>query len=143
MCSITRANQKEIGTILQLLEKNNLPHQDFGPHVDFFLIMSEKKIAGVIGAEIYSPYALLRSLAVADSFKKKGMGTRLTVFLLDYLAVHGINEVFLLTTTADKFFNKMGFETIDRSDAPQQILKTKEFSEICPDSAVCMRYLIY
>lgn len=143
MYSIATTDQNEIENIHHLLKENKLPHNDIGPHVEFYLIKSKAVTAGVVGVEIYTPYALLRSLAIADPYKKKGLGKRLTVFMLDYLAVIGIIDVFLLTTTAAKFFEKIGFKKIDRKSVPEDILQTKEFSEICPDSAVCMQYTIY
>jgi len=143
MLNLKCATHNDVESIRQLLRENNLPHQDFGPHLELFFAISEHTISGVVGVERYSPNALFRSLAVADSHKNMGLGKQLTVFMLDYLAANGVMEVFLLTTTAEKFFEKMGFKRIDREKVPPVIAQTKEFSEICPDSAVCMQYVIY
>jgi amino-acid N-acetyltransferase len=54
----------------------------------------------------------------------------------------GIEEFYLLTTTADKFFARNGFEVIDRNKVPSSIAGTNEFDSICPATAVCMRKLL-
>lgn len=52
----------------------------------------------------------------------------------------GIKEFFLLTTTVDKFFGKLGWEMINRNDVPANIASTTEFASICPSAAICMKY---
>lgn len=55
---------------------------------------------------------------------------------------HGVEEVYLLTTTAEGFFARLGYERVEREGAPESIRGTKEFSSICPSSAVLMRKLL-
>jgi amino-acid N-acetyltransferase len=52
---------------------------------------------------------------------------------------HGAETVFLLTTTAEKFFPKFGFEAITRADVPASVQTSVEFRSACPASAVVMR----
>ena len=45
---------------------------------------------------------------------------------------------YLLTTTAEAFFARRGFERIARQAVPAAIASTKEFNSLCPSSAICM-----
>jgi amino-acid N-acetyltransferase len=47
--------------------------------------------------------------------------------------------VFLLTTTAEAFFPKFGFEQIQRIDVPISLQASVEFQSACPASAIVMR----
>jgi len=52
---------------------------------------------------------------------------------------HGAREIYLLTTTAERFFARAGYESVPRNDAPSAIRETSEFATICPASAALMR----
>jgi arsenate reductase (thioredoxin) len=45
----------------------------------------------------------------------------------------------LLTETAEIFFARKGYHTVDRKDAPAEIQASSEFSHLCPSSAVLMK----
>jgi amino-acid N-acetyltransferase len=51
----------------------------------------------------------------------------------------GVSTAYLLTTTADEFFADLGFEEIPRETVPPSIQTTTEFSDLCPETAVCMK----
>ena len=57
----------------------------------------------------------------------------------NYAKAKGVNDLYLLTTTAEHFFIGLGYVYADRTVAPQKIKLTKEFSDLCPDDAVFMR----
>jgi N-acetylglutamate synthase-like GNAT family acetyltransferase len=46
--------------------------------------------------------------------------------------------VWLLTTTARAFFDKLGYAAVDRAGVPGAIRATAQFSALCPDSATVM-----
>ena len=140
MIQIISADQVNLKEIESLLKENNLPVSDLGPHVELMLLREGDKIIAMAGAEQYKPHALLRSVAVNPNHKKKGLGKRIVVLMLDYLTVRRITDIYLLTTTAPGFFAKLGFQKISRESVPLIISQTKEFAQICPDSAVCMHY---
>ena len=52
---------------------------------------------------------------------------------------HGVRTVFLLTTTAERFFPKFGFEQITRDEVPETVRASVEFTSACPASAIVMR----
>jgi amino-acid N-acetyltransferase len=47
--------------------------------------------------------------------------------------------MYLLTTTAERYFPKFGFERIERRDVPETVQASVEFTSACPASAVVMR----
>jgi amino-acid N-acetyltransferase len=97
-----------------------------------------KNLVGVIGVEIKEQCGLLRSLAVDHRFRKAGYGARLVTTLEDYSLTQKLEKLFLLTTTAVKFFEPLGYCTIARELVPREIQETTEFSAICPRSAAVM-----
>ena len=58
--------------------------------------------------------------------------------MFDFCSSEKIEQLYLLTTTAEKYFYKFGFQAIDRVDVPKEILQTKEFKDICPLYAITM-----
>jgi amino-acid N-acetyltransferase len=49
-----------------------------------------------------------------------------------------ILALYLLTTTADQFFKRLGYQKIGRDSVPAPVRKTAEFQSICPASAICL-----
>ncbi|WP_414470173.1 arsenic resistance N-acetyltransferase ArsN2 [Methanobacterium sp. ACI-7] len=136
---ITFAGLKDEEAIKKLLSEALLPYYDISDHINNFLLASKDDvIVGVLGVEIHGKSALLRSLAVIHSKQGEGIGK----FLYEKMEIHasskGIKELYLLTTTADLFFENLGFKKIARDEVADAIKNTKEFKDICPVSAVCM-----
>jgi amino-acid N-acetyltransferase len=50
----------------------------------------------------------------------------------------GIHALYLLTTTAERYFPSFGFRTIDRGEVPDDVRATEEFTSACPASATVM-----
>jgi len=81
-------------------------------------------------------------VAVAADYRKSGIGRRIVRQLLDRLASRGLREFYLLTTTAEEYFKKRGFKTIDRDEVHPQLLASREFQDACPTTAICMRLVM-
>ncbi|NWF55299.1 MAG: GNAT family N-acetyltransferase [Syntrophaceae bacterium] len=126
--------------IKQLLTLCGLPHEDLTPeHLGHFWIIKEKgEILGSVGLEIHGRSALLRSLAVNPRFRKRGFASELAKKAEDYAASLHIQNLYLLTMTAESFFRKRGYQKIERNSTPPEIQGTTEFQSLCPASSVCM-----
>lgn len=125
--------------IIELLKSSGLPYEDnMSSKVQFITKEANGNLIGCVGIEKYGEDGLLRSLAVNDSYKNTGVGQTLLVELFHNSKIEGIKKMHLLTTTADTYFEKYGFKISVRSNAPEQILQSKEFSEICPSSSIYM-----
>jgi amino-acid N-acetyltransferase len=59
-------------------------------------------------------------------------------YIEEYAISQRVRHLYLLTTTADLFFARTGYQVIPRESAPAPIQETAEFQSICPASAVCM-----
>jgi len=130
-----------LGAIRALLELGGLPVKDLTPGAlpQFWGIESGGTLQAVIGLQRAGRAGLLRSLAVAPAARGTGLGKRLVAHLEDIARRDGLTDLWLLTTTAEPFFRALGFRTETRALAPEEILGTTEFRDVCPDSAVCMR----
>jgi amino-acid N-acetyltransferase len=53
-----------------------------------------------------------------------------------------VPAIYLLTTTAERYFPKFGFERIARTDVPATVQTSIEFTSACPASAAVMRKLL-
>ena len=136
---ITRAAGGDLAAIQALLAKSKLPPDDVGEHLDNFLVARRAgKIAGTVGLEVYGSNALLRSLAVEESERNKGMAKSLYDELLIFARDRGVRQISLLTTTAEGYFAKLGFTRVNKDEIPGFVKNTKEYQEFCPSNAVCM-----
>jgi len=58
--------------------------------------------------------------------------------LLERAEEAGIDELFLLTTTAEEYFPRFGFTRTTRAAVPDAVKSSAEFRGACPDTAVVM-----
>lgn len=140
---ISAASLADLDAIKAILVANNLPTAGVDDHWRAFLVARDgAEIVGCGGAEAYPVAALIRSVAVAAEYRSHGVGRRLVSELLNGLAARGLREFYLLTTTAESYFGKRGFQKIDRENVHPQLLASREFQDACPKSAVCMRLVM-
>jgi amino-acid N-acetyltransferase len=140
---ITAATADDLPRIKALLTDSKLPTDGVDEHWRTFVVArAGSTIVGCGGSEAYQFAALIRSVAVDSAYRSRGLGRRLVRQLLDRLASRGLREFYLLTTTAEAYFKKRGFKTIDRDEVHPQLLGSREFQGACPDTAVCMRLVM-
>jgi amino-acid N-acetyltransferase len=122
------------------LDECELPAEDLDAALDCLYVceVGDERI-GAGGLEQYDDVALLRSVVVDEAVRGERYGTAICTALLDRARDAGVEEVYLLTTTAEAFFAGLGFERTDREAAPEAIRETTQFSDLCPDSAACLR----
>jgi amino-acid N-acetyltransferase len=104
----------------------------------FLVTRLDNHIVGVVGLECYEDVALLRSLAVAKEHSGFGIGKELVAAAEKLAAESGIKSLYLLTTSADRFFAGLGFRRLQRELAPLAIKSTSQFSSLCPATAILM-----
>jgi amino-acid N-acetyltransferase len=127
-------------TAVALLQSQGLPVSDITDHhlEHFFFMGSDGSPTGLVGVEIYGADALLRSLAVAETARTRGVGSALVKHAEGYAVSRHVNAIYLLTTTAETFFEQRGYRRVDRTQAPQAIQSTAEFAGLCPVSSAFM-----
>ena len=94
--------------------------------------------AALVGFERCGTDALLRSLVVSRELRSRGMGKRLVSHAEDQARALGVSAMYLLTTTAERFFSGLGYVAAERERAPEGIRATQEFAGICPASSIFM-----
>lgn len=126
--------------VRHLLTDSGLPVEDLGPDsLGSFLVAEDgKDIVGLIGLEVFGTTGLLRSLVVAGVARRTGLGGKLVGSLESAAQTAGIEELWLLTIDAEKFFQRQGFTIVDREVVPDSIRATDEFGELCPSTAFLM-----
>jgi amino-acid N-acetyltransferase len=96
------------------------------------------ELAAVAGLEVCGDAALLRSVAVRPDWRARGLGHELVKRAVRVAESRGLRAVYLLTTTAEHYFPRFGFERVERGAVPPAIAATLEFQSACPASAVAM-----
>ena len=137
--SIQKAGSKDFGKICQLLSEEKLPTEDINPLLEhFFIAVEENEITGIIGMDKYGDAGLLRSAIVTKTHRNSGIATALVNQLFDYAKQQHVSTLYLISNTAEKYFEKKGFHKIARNEVPETVLQSKEFNGLCPASAVIM-----
>ena len=137
--NILPASPEHFIKAIALLDKNNLPVSDIHSGTQLFVLVEDNNVIGTVPAEYNFNDALLRSLSVHEEKRHKGLGIVLVNFIEDYLQKQGVQNIYLLTTTATGFFGKRGYVTINRNEVPKFIKQTTEFSTVCPSTATLMK----
>jgi amino-acid N-acetyltransferase len=136
---IRDATNGDLAAVESLLSANDLPLDGVKESFSSFVVAEDEgKIAGAIGLEKFGSVALLRSAVVSPQYRGGGVGRRLVEQALERAEKDGIEELFLLTTTAENYFPRFGFARTTRSEVPAAIKASAEFQGACPDSAAVM-----
>lgn len=138
--TVTLRRADDLAYVESVLERNDLPSADVRSKPDCFYVGHDGEArVGVGGIERYGTAGLLRSLVVERSMRRDGVGTALCAALETAARSDGVETLFLLTTTASEFFADRGYAEIERADAPDAVQRTAEFTDLCPETAACMR----
>ncbi len=137
---IEGARRGDLEAIRWLLDVEFLPSADINETAleHFLVCRDEIGVAGVVGLEIYGEVALLRSLVVTERHLGCGHGRRLITAAQEQANEMNVRAIYLLTTTAESFFEYLGYRRIQREEVPDAIRATREFASLCPASAIVM-----
>ncbi|HEY8121688.1 MAG TPA: arsenic resistance N-acetyltransferase ArsN2 [Myxococcota bacterium] len=136
---IRPARASDLASVEALLREAALPWEDVAPHFGAFLVGERGgALVASAGFEHYGAQALVRSVAIAPALRSGGLGAALCDTLLGDARRRGVSDAYLLTTTAPRFFERLGFAALARERAPGAIRATREFAGLCPASAVLM-----
>jgi amino-acid N-acetyltransferase len=134
-----RARQKDFDTIKGILEKVGLMTDGIEQHMDNFMVAEEDNIAIATGGlEIYDDIAILRSLAVLPEFQGMGIGDGLVRALINFAERRGVERIYLYTTSAKPFFEKIGFMVAEPKDLYEKSVKPSQM-ERCANSSTLMK----
>jgi len=140
---VETARPADAADVLRLLDQNHLPLDGFESHIATTVVARyQGQIVGSAALEIYPDGALLRSVAVAPELQGHGLGHELTDAAIRLARDLHVPAIYLLTTTAERYFPKFGFERIQRADVPPTVQTSIEFTSACPSNATAMRKLL-
>lgn len=94
---------------------------------------------GLIALERHGAIGLVRSLLVREGLRRTGTGRRLVAAAEQAALDSGLDALYLLTTDADAYFARHDYVVIDRSEVPEVLRATAQYSRLCPASARVMR----
>jgi amino-acid N-acetyltransferase len=134
------ARAADLGILQALLESASLPLEGLGDQFPngYVIARASGELVGAAGLERYANVGLLRSVAVATAARGSGIGRQLVQDRLRAARSSEIQRVFLLTTTAAGYFEKLGFVSAARNQVPKELAASPEFARACPASAACL-----
>ncbi len=137
--SLRPAEHADLAALERLLTLSNLPIDGVRDALNGFVVaQSGDDLVGVAGLEVCCDNALLRSVAVLPGWRSHGLGRALVTRVISDAEARGIRALYLLTTTAERYFPSFGFQQIAREDVPAHVRETAEFQSACPASATVM-----
>ncbi len=140
--TVRKAAMQDIPGILQLIngyaaQGIMLPRTEFEMSEairDFTVVRQDAELLGCGALHFYSPtVGEIRSLAVAEEAKTQGVGRTLVEALVAEAESYELDAVFAFTYVVD-FFNKLGFQTVERGILP---LKAWKDCLRCPKFRAC------
>lgn len=133
------ASHSDLESVKMLLQHYDLPSSDVIEQIEHFIVVFDENIlVGVGGYELTGQIGLVRSFAVHPEYSGQGIAESIFTRLLSQAREDGIESFYLLTTTADGYFARLGFSVVSREEVPEAIKKTEQFSSLCPGSAIVM-----
>lgn len=140
--TLRAATAADLPAIERLLVESGLPTEGVAESIGGFVVAEEgngRGVVGVVGLEACGDqYALLRSTAVAPEWRGSGLGRELVEHAIAMAQRTGLDALYLLTTTAERYFPAFGFEATTRAEVPEAVRASAEFCSACPASATVM-----
>ena len=139
---LRQARSDDLPAIKKLLEDSGLTAHGIEGKLDSFFIAEKDVIIGVVGMEISNHKGLLRSFAVAHSYRKLGIAKKLLTQSLYLANERGLATIYLLTDTAEAYFARHGFTKIERTEIPGALLTNSGLGCVCPCCSAAMKLAI-
>ena len=137
---VERSTPSDLAAMEALLAANQLPTAGLKDSIETALVARVgSRTIGCAALEVYASGVLLRSVAVDEAWRGRGIGHQLTSAGLDLARTLGAEAAYLLTTTAGDFFPRFGFARVERADVPVDIKQSIVFMSACPTTALAMR----
>ncbi|MFD3164710.1 GNAT family N-acetyltransferase [Herpetosiphon sp. NSE202] len=92
--------------------------------------------------EVYGEVGLLRSVAVTPDHQNQGLGAVLLVALEQQAQQQGLQTLYLLTTSAAKFFAAHGYQPIERSEADERLHASVQWGAICSSASLMVKQFV-
>jgi amino-acid N-acetyltransferase len=112
---------------------------------DFYVAQDDKAGEGLVGVcslnISWEDIGEIRSLAVVEGSREKGIGSRLVQACLSEATELGLSKVFVLTLI-DGYFARFGFKEVEKSSLPHKIwadcIRCPKFPDHCDETAMVL-----
>jgi amino-acid N-acetyltransferase len=137
------ATRADLDAVERLLAESGLPVAGVAVSLATFVVAETisahgRELVGVAGLELCRDNALLRSVAVRPGWQRHGLGRALVGRVIAEAEARHLHALYLLTTTAARYFPAFGFRETARAAVPDDVRATEEFTSACPASAIVM-----
>ena len=140
------AQGNDLPGVVTLLTACGLPSSDLNEAslAHFYVIESAGQLVGVAGLQVAGSHGLLRSVAVAPDFRRKGLAGRLVEATETASRKSELSALYLLANDANaaSYFGRIGYSPVARARVPADLLALPEFSQLCPQSCPCLRKVL-
>ena len=138
--NIERAHTRDADSVLRLVEENQLTTDGLLDVLATILVARlGHRVVGTAALEMHSDGALLRSVAVSSEVRCQGLGAMLVESALHMAEELSVRDVYLLTFTAESYFQRFGFQLLDRGDVPASVRTAVQVTHAGPSTASVMR----
>jgi len=142
-CALEAARPSDLAAVLALLDRTGLPQEGIESLLATTVVAREAgQVVGCAAFEVYGTSALLRSVAVNLDYRRRRLGQQLVEERLQDARRRGIQNIYLLTETAQDYFTRFGFHPIDRAAVAPAIHTSVEWTSACPETAQAMVFSI-
>lgn len=138
--AVEPARADDLAALVALLEAAGLPTEGLADHFPdaYAVVRSGACLVGAAGLEIHGDGGLLRSVVVDPAARTGGVGRALIADRLAAARRADLAAVYLLTTTAEAYFRRLGFIATPRAAVPAAMAASSEFSGAVCASAPCL-----
>jgi glycerol-1-phosphatase len=136
-----RAAQRDVGALRALLGASALTAEGVEGRLPFTLVSEDSaggEIVSTACVEEVGGFGLLRSVAVREPHRGRGLGMLAVAAAIADAKARGLAHVSLFTETAAAFFERMGFHPVRRSDLPEPVRVSAQAAMECSASAIGM-----
>lgn len=125
--------------VSELLQQNNLSTEGITEkNVQFFAMYEEEIVLGIGAFTVCGEFAMLRSVCINHRYQKRGLGNVLCNQLFIKAKELGLENIYLLTDTAERFFKKQNFNRIKREELPKVLENNILVQSACSMNSVVM-----
>ena len=137
---IRKLRQSDIPRVKEILAGYDLLTEDIITFEleNFWVAEESDQVIGVVCMECNKYIGLMCSLAVDKPYHGNGIGKKLYKVVEKMAHNNGVLRLYLLTTTSQTYFQKLGYEIIEKDIAPIPIQNSIHFT-LYPKSSILMQ----
>lgn len=137
--TISEGRAADLDEVAELLASAGLLGERAPGCLDGFLIVREGgRLVATAGLEDHEAFGILRSVASAPDCRGRGIAAALVRTIIDRSSAKGHQNLYLLTKTAESYFERFGFRRIERAEIGATVLAAGQFAEKACEKATAM-----